>query len=81
MSTVGHIQNFHCVFSGHTASSALMATCVTLTDLTDWSLVKNFSKNCVISVMEMAEKLAAGFFFRSAPQLFSFINHANCLKS
>ena len=66
MSTVGHIQNFHCiikVFSGHTASSALMATCVTLTDLTDWSLVKTFSKNCVISVMEMAEKLAAGIFF------------------
>ena len=39
---VEQIQNFHCikVFSGYTAFSTLMATSVTLTDFTDWSLVK-----------------------------------------
>ena len=34
-----------------------MATCVTLTDLTDWSLVKIFSQNREIFVKRMAEKL------------------------
>ena len=44
---VGHIQHFHCikVFAEYTASSTLMATCVTLTNLTDWSLVKISVKN------------------------------------
>ena len=39
---VGHTRTFHCitVFSGYTASSTLTVTCVTLTDLTDGSLVK-----------------------------------------
>ena len=44
--TIGHIQNFHCikVFSGYTASSILMATCVTLIELTDWTVgnIQNF---------------------------------------
>ena len=39
---VGHFQKFHSikVFSGYTTSSTLMALCVTLTDLTEWSLIK-----------------------------------------
>ena len=60
---VGHdIQNVHCikVFSGYTASSTLMATCVTLTDL---------SQNCDISVTGTAEKLL----FKNPPKsLFIF---------
>ena len=32
------------VFFGYTASSNLMATCVTLTDLTDWSKPRNFGQ-------------------------------------
>ena len=41
-----HIKNFHCieVFSGYTAFNALMATCVTVTDLTDWSQVNSSVK-------------------------------------
>ena len=43
---VGHLKNLHSVkvFSGFTGSNSLMATCVTLIDLTDWSLVKKSAK-------------------------------------